>query len=43
MQETRLSALRPLSEFFDHHRLSKPADMNTATSVSRSSSARVLT
>ncbi|EPS97760.1 hypothetical protein FOMPIDRAFT_1031860 [Fomitopsis schrenkii] len=31
-RETRLSALRPLSEFFDHHRLSKPADMNTATS-----------
>ncbi|KZT71013.1 prenylated rab acceptor PRA1 [Daedalea quercina L-15889] len=31
-RETRLSALRPLSEFFDHHRLSKPADLNTATS-----------
>ncbi|KZT08363.1 prenylated rab acceptor PRA1 [Laetiporus sulphureus 93-53] len=29
--ETRLSALRPLGEFFDYHRISKPADMNTAT------------
>ena len=35
LQETRLSALRPLGEFFDHHRLSRPADMNQATSVSR--------
>jgi len=31
-RETRLSALRPLGEFFDHHRLSRPADMNQATS-----------
>ncbi|KAH9831273.1 prenylated rab acceptor PRA1 [Rhodofomes roseus] len=31
-RETRLSALRPVSEFFDHHRISKPADLNTATS-----------
>ncbi|KAI0081331.1 prenylated rab acceptor PRA1 [Panus rudis PR-1116 ss-1] len=30
-RETRLSALRPPSEFFDHHRLSRPADMNQAT------------
>ena len=35
LQETRLSALRPVGEFFDHHRLSRPADMNQATSVSR--------
>jgi hypothetical protein len=33
LQETRLSALRPPSEFFDYHRLSRPADMNQATSV----------
>ncbi|KAI0790813.1 prenylated rab acceptor PRA1 [Abortiporus biennis] len=31
-RESRLSALRPPSEFFDHHRLSRPADMNQATS-----------
>lgn len=31
-RETRLSALRPVGEFFDHHRISKPADLNTATS-----------
>ncbi|KAF8581618.1 prenylated rab acceptor PRA1 [Ramaria rubella] len=31
-RETRLSALRPLGEFFDHHRISRPADMNQATS-----------
>jgi len=31
-RETRMSALRPPSEFFDHHRLSKPADLNQATS-----------
>ncbi|KAJ3521628.1 hypothetical protein NM688_g8992 [Phlebia brevispora] len=31
-RETRLSALRPLNEFFDIHRLSRPADMNQATS-----------
>ncbi|KAI0930247.1 hypothetical protein AcW1_008984 [Taiwanofungus camphoratus] len=30
-RETRLSALRPLSEFFDHHRLSRPNDLNEAT------------
>jgi hypothetical protein len=33
-QETRLSALRPPSEFFDHQRISRPADLNQATSVS---------
>lgn len=31
-RETRLSTLRPLNEFFDHHRISRPADLNTATS-----------
>ncbi|KAG7553575.1 hypothetical protein FFLO_03007 [Filobasidium floriforme] len=31
-RETRLSALRPVNEFFDHQRLSRPADMNEATS-----------
>ncbi|KAF8518788.1 prenylated rab acceptor PRA1 [Gautieria morchelliformis] len=31
-RETRLSALRPFTEFFDHHRISRPADMNQATS-----------
>jgi len=30
-RETRLSALRSPTEFFDHHRLSRPADMNQAT------------
>lgn len=34
LQETRLSGLRPLSEFFDYHRISRPADFNQATSVS---------
>ncbi|KAI0063621.1 prenylated rab acceptor PRA1 [Artomyces pyxidatus] len=29
-RETRLSALRPPQEFFDHNRLSRPADLNTA-------------
>jgi hypothetical protein len=33
MQETRLSALRPPSEFFDHNRLSRPSDFNQAVSV----------
>ena len=32
-QETRLSAIRPPSEFFDYHRISRPADLNQATSV----------
>ena len=32
-QETRLSALRTPTEFFDWHRISRPADMNQATSV----------
>ncbi|KAJ2986378.1 hypothetical protein NUW54_g9791 [Trametes sanguinea] len=32
-QETRLSALRPPSEFFDHTRISRPADLNQATHV----------
>ncbi|TIA73384.1 hypothetical protein E3P92_01635 [Wallemia ichthyophaga] len=31
-KETRLSRLRPVNEFFDHHRLSRPSDMNEATS-----------
>jgi len=32
VQETRLSGLRPPNEFFDVQRISRPADMNTATS-----------
>ena len=36
LQETRLSGLRPLTEFFDYHRISRPADLNQATSVSDS-------
>ncbi|KAI5449997.1 Prenylated Rab acceptor 1 [Naganishia albida] len=31
-RETRLSALRPVNEFFDHQRLSRPNDMNECTS-----------
>jgi hypothetical protein len=31
-RETRLSALRPPTEFFDVHRFSRPADLNQATS-----------
>ncbi|CDZ97005.1 Prenylated rab acceptor 1 [Phaffia rhodozyma] len=31
-RETKLSALRPLNEFFDHQKLSRPVDMNEATS-----------
>lgn len=31
-RETRLSALRPPNEFFDFHRISRPADFNTAAS-----------
>ncbi|KZP34365.1 prenylated rab acceptor PRA1 [Athelia psychrophila] len=31
-RETRLSALRPPSEFFDVQRISRPADLNQATS-----------
>ncbi|EGN99679.1 hypothetical protein SERLA73DRAFT_72477 [Serpula lacrymans var. lacrymans S7.3] len=31
-RETRLSALRPPTEFFDYHRISRPADFNQATS-----------
>jgi len=34
-QETRLSALRPPSEFFDPNRISRPADINQAVSVRR--------
>jgi len=30
-RETRLSALRPPSEFFDFHRISRPGNLNTAT------------
>ncbi|EIM81141.1 prenylated rab acceptor PRA1 [Stereum hirsutum FP-91666 SS1] len=29
-RETRLSALRPPNEFFDHNRVSRPADLNQA-------------
>ncbi|PPQ89701.1 hypothetical protein CVT25_014102 [Psilocybe cyanescens] len=32
IKETKLSGLRPASEFFDVQRISKPADMNQATS-----------
>ncbi|KAJ8468252.1 hypothetical protein ONZ51_g9756 [Trametes cubensis] len=32
-REARLSALRPPSEFFDHTRISRPADLNQATHV----------
>jgi len=32
IRETRLSGMRPVSEFFDYQRLSKPADLNQATS-----------
>jgi len=31
-REQRLSGLRPPTEFFDFHRLSRPADLNQATS-----------
>ncbi|KAH7888510.1 prenylated rab acceptor PRA1 [Phlebopus sp. FC_14] len=31
-RETRLSALRPPTEFFDFHRISRPADTNQAVS-----------
>ncbi|GAA96472.1 hypothetical protein E5Q_03140 [Mixia osmundae IAM 14324] len=30
-QQTRLSALKPINEFFDHQRLSRPRDLNEAT------------
>lgn len=33
-QETRLSALRSPAEFLDYQRVSRPADISTATSVS---------
>ncbi|KAF8813807.1 prenylated rab acceptor PRA1 [Phlegmacium glaucopus] len=32
LRETRLSGLRPPAEFFDYHRISRPADFNQATS-----------
>jgi len=32
IKETRLSALRPPTEFFDFHRISRPADVNQAVS-----------
>ncbi|OCB89372.1 ER to Golgi transport-related protein [Sanghuangporus baumii] len=32
-RETRLSTLRPPQEFFDHHHLSRPQDLNQATQV----------
>jgi hypothetical protein len=34
LQETRLAAIRSPTEFFDYHRISRPADLNQATSVS---------
>jgi hypothetical protein len=33
-REQRLSAIRPFSEFFDYQRISRPQDLNSATSVS---------
>jgi hypothetical protein len=33
-QETRLSALRPPQEFLDYQRVSRPADLSTATQAS---------
>ena len=30
-RQERLSTIRPLSEFFDHQRISRPADLNEAT------------
>ncbi|UZJ56439.1 hypothetical protein CBS101457_005759 [Exobasidium rhododendri] len=30
-RQEKLSTLRPLSEFFDHQRISRPADLNEAT------------
>lgn len=33
LQETRLSALRPPNEFFDHNRVSRPADFTQAVQV----------
>lgn len=35
VQDTRMSALRPPAEFFDHNRISRPADLNQAVSVRR--------
>ncbi|KIO19549.1 hypothetical protein M407DRAFT_246126 [Tulasnella calospora MUT 4182] len=32
LKETRLSGLRPVTEFFDYNRISRPADSNTAFS-----------
>ena len=32
IRETKLSGLRPPTEFFDVHRISRPADLNQATS-----------
>jgi len=32
LRETRLSGLRPPTEFFDYQRISRPADLNQATS-----------
>ncbi|KAL7410541.1 prenylated rab acceptor PRA1 [Mrakia frigida] len=32
LRETKLSSLRPVNEFFDHQRISRPADMNEVTS-----------
>ncbi|KIJ49655.1 hypothetical protein M422DRAFT_28022 [Sphaerobolus stellatus SS14] len=32
IRETKLSSLRPIGEFVDHNRISRPADLNTAVS-----------
>lgn len=32
-RETRLSTVRPVGEFFDHHRISRPRDLNEAIQV----------
>lgn len=32
-RKERLSTLRPIGEFFDYQRISKPADLNEATQV----------
>ncbi|KAG6898161.1 hypothetical protein C0992_004148 [Termitomyces sp. T32_za158] len=33
-RETKFSGIRSPAEFFDYHRISRPADFNQATSVS---------
>ena len=34
LRKERLSHLRPIGEFFDHQRISRPVDLNEATQVS---------